>query len=327
MHIMSGVMNPLQTLFGRHEQPIGVEAHADVAVVRRGVSARVHAPADFDDVGAELRTRCSCACVRPGTCRGTPSEQKNSCVRDHPRATARCRARRTCRTPDRAPSAHPAPDAAAPRSGRRAPTAPRRCRRHAPERARDEHEQDEQQDEAQHHAPGSAPPPIPGMRRLQAVERPLRRLSFRAVGRDLQHLLPRLCRAVEILLAERLDDADVEQRLRVLRIELAANDRTAPAPCRADSCSSTPRPRSVLTFTSFGLSPSASVLPALASSCAGVKVRFPDNPSASSRRVVPSRSAPAFKRFHWRLVQDGGARGAAGGRERAAACDGRPRRR
>ena len=36
-------------------QAVGAEADADVAVVRGGVSARVHAPADFDDVGAELR--------------------------------------------------------------------------------------------------------------------------------------------------------------------------------------------------------------------------------------------------------------------------------
>ena len=54
MHIMSGVMKPLQTLFGRHQQPVGVEPDADVAVVRRGVAARVQAAADFDDVGAEL---------------------------------------------------------------------------------------------------------------------------------------------------------------------------------------------------------------------------------------------------------------------------------
>ena len=53
MHIMSGVMKPLQTLFGRHEQAIGAEPDADIAVVRRRVAARVHAPAYLDDVGAQ----------------------------------------------------------------------------------------------------------------------------------------------------------------------------------------------------------------------------------------------------------------------------------
>ena len=74
---------------------------------------------------------------------------------------------------------------------------------------------------AQHHAPGFVRRrPIGRMRRLQAVERALGRLPFGAVGRELDHLLPGLRRAVEILLAERLHDADVQQRLGVLRIEL-----------------------------------------------------------------------------------------------------------
>src|SRR5579872_3101748 len=51
------------------------------------------------------------------------------------------------------------------------------------------------------------------------VERALRRLTLRAVGRDLHHLLPRLQRAVEILLAKGFHDAHVEQRLHVFRIE------------------------------------------------------------------------------------------------------------
>src|SRR4029450_8506830 len=53
------------------------------------------------------------------------------------------------------------------------------------------------------------------MRRLQTVECPLRGLPFRAVGRERDHLLPRFRGAIEILLAERADDADVQQRLRV----------------------------------------------------------------------------------------------------------------
>ena len=50
---MSGVMNPFDTLFGVVRMVVVVEPDADVAVVRRDVSARVHAPADFDDVCAK----------------------------------------------------------------------------------------------------------------------------------------------------------------------------------------------------------------------------------------------------------------------------------
>ena len=53
MHIMSGVMKPLQTLFGVISSRSSSSRDADVAVVRRGVAARVQAPADFDDVGAQ----------------------------------------------------------------------------------------------------------------------------------------------------------------------------------------------------------------------------------------------------------------------------------
>ena len=45
---------------GRHQQPIRSEPDADVPVVRRRIPARVHAPADLDDVGAQRRPRCSC---------------------------------------------------------------------------------------------------------------------------------------------------------------------------------------------------------------------------------------------------------------------------
>ena len=48
-----GRHEPLADALRRHEQPIGAQAHADVAVVRGGVAARVHPAADFDDVGAE----------------------------------------------------------------------------------------------------------------------------------------------------------------------------------------------------------------------------------------------------------------------------------
>src|SRR5262245_20902978 len=58
------------------------------------------------------------------------------------------------------------------------------------------------------------------MRRLQTVQRALRGLRFGTVWRDLEHLLPRLGRALQVLFAKGLDDADVEERLGVLRIEL-----------------------------------------------------------------------------------------------------------
>ena len=51
---MSGVMNPFDTLFGVVRIARLVEPHADVAVVAGHVAARVQAPADFDDVGAQL---------------------------------------------------------------------------------------------------------------------------------------------------------------------------------------------------------------------------------------------------------------------------------
>ena len=54
-------------------------------------------------------------------------------------------------------------------------------------------------------------------------------------------LLPRLRGAGEIPLAERADDAHVEQRLDVLGIDAPATARTARARDRAGSCSSTPR--------------------------------------------------------------------------------------
>src|SRR5205814_9286033 len=59
----------------------------------------------------------------------------------------------------------------------------------------------------------------PGMGGLQAVERAFGRLRFGRARRELDDLLPRLGRALQILLAERSDDSDVEQRLHVLGIE------------------------------------------------------------------------------------------------------------
>ena len=73
---------------------------------------------------------------------------------------------------------------------------------------------------AEHQAPGFCRRRRAGMSGLQALERTLGRLSFGTVGCDLRDLLPRLGRALEIPLAVRLDDAEVQQRLGVLRIEL-----------------------------------------------------------------------------------------------------------
>src|SRR4051812_15342183 len=57
------------------------------------------------------------------------------------------------------------------------------------------------------------------VRRLQRVERALRGLTFRAVRVDRDDLFPGRGRACKILLAEGFDDAEVQQRLRMLRIE------------------------------------------------------------------------------------------------------------
>ena len=55
--------------------------------------------------------------------------------------------------------------------------------------------------------------------RGNSFEPALRRLRFRTVRRKFDDLLPRLGRAGQILLAERQDDALVQQRLRVVRID------------------------------------------------------------------------------------------------------------
>ena len=58
---MSGVMKPLETLFGVVISRVLVEPGADVAVVGGDVAARVQPAAGFDDVGAKsvLRRGCS----------------------------------------------------------------------------------------------------------------------------------------------------------------------------------------------------------------------------------------------------------------------------
>ena len=92
-----------------------------------------------------------------------------------------------------------------------------------PEGAGDKGEQDEDEDEAEHQALRSSGLRGRGSSRMrgpQALERALGGLPFGAFGRNLDHLLPRLLGTVQILLAEGAHDADVQQRLRVLRVDL-----------------------------------------------------------------------------------------------------------
>src|SRR6185503_8214234 len=56
---------PLADAFRGHEQPIRAEPDADVAVVGCRVAARIHAPADFHDVGAQRGVAAHA--VRPST--------------------------------------------------------------------------------------------------------------------------------------------------------------------------------------------------------------------------------------------------------------------
>ena len=58
------------------------------------------------------------------------------------------------------------------------------------------------------------------MSAAKAGERLPGSLAFRRIRRKIDDALPRLRRPIEILLAERADDPDVQQRLGVIRIEL-----------------------------------------------------------------------------------------------------------
>src|SRR6185436_16099055 len=79
---------------GCHEQAVRPKPGADVAVVRGRVPARVHAAADFDDVGPELGFTAHA--VRPSTdprraryLSRQASEQKNTRDRPSTSSTAR----------------------------------------------------------------------------------------------------------------------------------------------------------------------------------------------------------------------------------------------
>ena len=88
--------------------------------------------------------------------------------------------------------------------------------------------------------------------RADAFEPLLGRARLRTVGRDVDDALPRLGGAFEILLAPRAHDPDVEQRLRMLRIDRQRPLELLQRPVGLVRCSSRRCPRSVLTLTSFG---------------------------------------------------------------------------
>ena len=214
MHIMSGVMKPLQTLLGVISSRSVAEAHADVAVVRRRVAARVHrrptstmSARSCDSVvmpsglGGSGRRRTSPVLSRQS------AEQKNSAREPHDSATARSGTTNVPQTGSRTICTPCCGNAAAARvpSRRRSGRERRRPQaRSAPDRS----EQDRQEDEAKHQAPGLRRAAASGMRGLKAVEGPLGGLTLGAVGREMDDLLPRLLAPVEILLAERPDDAE-----------------------------------------------------------------------------------------------------------------------
>src|SRR5580700_10952350 len=151
------------------------------------------------------------------TCRGTPPSRRRSAAGRRP-VSRRALVARTCRTPDRGPSGHFDRG----RRWSRGRSTLRQCRRPS----------------ARSRAPASRSGPASGggatsrtrllcraaadatMRGLHAIERTLGGLPFGAVRRQLDHLLPGLDRAVQILLAEGSDDADVQQGLDVIGIEL-----------------------------------------------------------------------------------------------------------
>ena len=187
-----GRHEPLADALGRHQQPIGAEPHADVAVVRRGVAARVHAAADFDDVGAERgfgahavrapvlvaaarRSRSSTLLASVGERHRAVGHDERAADRiaHHLDAALRHAARRRAavpRTPSMMPSTQP------------------------PERARDEQDETRRAEDSRsirHPASGRAAGR--GMRRPQAVERALGRLAFGTVGRELRSTCCHAC--------------------------------------------------------------------------------------------------------------------------------------
>ena len=226
---------PLADALRGHEQPVVVEAHADVAVVRRGVPARVHPAADLDDVGAE-RGFGGHAVRGSDTGRGRrPSRSKRGALPSAsitarsgmtnvpqtgsrtictPRARHAARARGAPASPSTMPSKR--------RQNARATTA-RRAARNRTSRAASRTWL------LRRRRPPDAP--------TQAVERPLRRLAFGLSGASWMTCCHACAAPSRSCLPNALDDADVQERLGVLGSS-SANGRTARAPCPAGSCSS-----------------------------------------------------------------------------------------
>ena len=125
---------PLADALRRHQQAIGAEPDADVAVVRRRVAAGVHAPADLDDVGAQrglgahaVRALILVAAARRSRSRGA--------ARPSPSVTARSGTTKVPQTGSRDHRHAASRRAAAAAAGRRASLRARR-RRPARRRAR-----------------------------------------------------------------------------------------------------------------------------------------------------------------------------------------------
>src|SRR6266851_7473475 len=216
MHIMSGVMKPLQTLFGvmsRRSDPSltlmfpSLDAVYPRAYMRRPTSTMSARSED------SLVMRYGTG-THPGTRR---SRRTRGCGRR--RASPPGRGSETCRRRGRAPSAlrDPAPGPSAvcptrPPGWRRTPARTRGPRRWRAGRTVAGASSRTRLARAGWRAGR--------VRRLHAVKRTFGGLSLGSVGRERDDLPPRLGGAVEVLLAECLHDADVQQRLGVLRIDL-----------------------------------------------------------------------------------------------------------
>ena len=165
---MSGRHEPLADALRGHQQPVGAEPDADVAVVRRGVAARVHAAADLDDVGAKrgfgahaVRARILVAAGRRSrsSTLARSVDQRDGALGEDEGAADRIAhhlhaARGRCRAPARRRAGHPFDDAVD----------------EPPDRAGHEHdEQDRAGSAREHHAPGfcAAAAGVARMRRLE----------------------------------------------------------------------------------------------------------------------------------------------------------------
>ncbi len=214
-------MKPLQTLRGVISRRPRVQPDADVAVVGGGIAARVHAPADFDDVGTELGFGRRAHRLWPVVLAALLGAEVPG-IRTGAGRQRRGRQRRTSRRQGRergrrsGPS-HPAADSPSRRTSPspRSTTAGKGCSRGSRTAAAGPWSQFDE-------PPGLAaapPPPGGGVRGSNAFEALLGARGFLAVRRHVDDALPCLGGAFEILFAPRANDADVQQRFRMRRIE------------------------------------------------------------------------------------------------------------